>query len=344
MMIRRYFDPLTISNLRSKTRLPIVFESTMDMAVPDEASGSPGGLIINSPTWIKRNSESTHTIYAALHDFKSKPAAILGFEAPRDIYLQGRQTMFLWVVFTLTITAVLTITGLYLLNTLIFKRLSFFVKTVADIRLKNDLSSRLPVKGQDEISKLEREFNRLLSSVEQSRSQSVKLAYEDSLTRLPNRAYFFKEAGSILKAHKAVGASAAIMFMDLDGFKQVNDRYGHEAGDMLLKHVANVLRGTLRTADIVSRLGGDEFILFISNVRTHEEVSHVAQRICESISTPIDLDGQIAHVSSSIGISFYPEHETDLNSLISNADEAMFIAKNREKNQYAFYKELVAAE
>ncbi|OKL37521.1 sensor domain-containing diguanylate cyclase [Domibacillus mangrovi] len=343
MMIGRHFDPPTIRNLRSETRLPIFFESPMDIAIPKKAS-DPDAWIMNSPTWIKRNSESIHTIYAALYDYKNKPGAIVGFEAPRDIYLQGRQTMFLWGIFTIAITAILAITGLYLLNTIIFKRLNFFVKTVADIRAKNDLSLRLPVKGHDEISKLEREFNRLLSSVEQSRSQIVKLAYEDSLTRLPNRAYFFKEASIKLNANEELGASAAIMFMDLDGFKQVNDQYGHEAGDKLLKHVANVLLEILRTTDIVSRLGGDEFILFLPNVHTHEEVSQVAKRIREAINVPIDLDGQIAYVSSSIGISFYPDHGTDLNTLISYADEAMFIAKERGKNQYSFYKEPAAME
>lgn len=94
MMISRYFDPLTIRNLRSETRLPVIFESPMDMAIPQEAADWDGS-IMNAPTWIKRNSESIHTIYAALYDYKSKPAAIVGFEAPRDIYLQSRQTMFL---------------------------------------------------------------------------------------------------------------------------------------------------------------------------------------------------------------------------------------------------------
>lgn len=333
MLLERAFGPQAIRSLRAETRLPITFNSTVDTVIPEQAAES-------SDIWIKRNGDETHTVYAAIRDVHGQPAAIIGFEAPRDIYLQGRQTIFLWLLFTIGVAAVLIATVMYVINRLVFLRLADFSSNIAKIRGQVNFGLRLPVKAHDEISRLEREFNRLLDTIEKSRTHIVKLAYEDTLTRLPNRAYFYKEANQQMKRHEEKGFSAAVLFMDLDGFKQVNDRYGHETGDALLRHVAKLLRDCLpHPNDIVSRLGGDEFIVFLTNVQEADQAAAVAQRMCQAISKPVPINGQTAHVSASIGISFYPESGTDLDTLISNADAAMFDAKHLGKNQYAFYRE-----
>lgn len=337
ILLSRLFNLPAIAHI---TRVPVRLKDVDTTIVPENAEGSLSGTISQSPIWIKRNGEQSHTIYTALYDNWKQPAAVIGFDAPRDIYLHGRKLVFIWVLFLITTTVFLFATALVLLNTFVFSRLHAFVQNVSAVRHSNELSLRLPVKGNDEIAKLEREFNRLLAFVEQSRTQISKLAYEDSLTRLPNRAYFFHEVSSKLKAHGTIGAKAAVMFLDLDGFKQINDRYGHEAGDLLLKHVAKQLRQNIRDSDIACRLGGDEFVLFIPMLHKEEETVKIAERICEALHKPAFINGQLFQVSASIGIGFYPVHGSDLHTLVSNADAAMFDAKSSGKNRFSFYHDV----
>lgn len=339
MLLSRDLDSPAIKYVRDTTRLPVEFEQIGSDPLPEKAKHGTNDSLIYSPIWIKESSKQTHFIYTALHDYQGKPAAFIRFEAPRDIYLHGRKTLIVWVSFLIAVTFLLIAIGFFILNKFIFSRLHSFMKNVSTVRRSNELSLRIPVKGDDEISKLEREFNRLLASVEQSRTQIVKLAYEDSLTRLPNRSYFFKEARNKLIVHNRTGAQAAVLFLDLDGFKQVNDQYGHKAGDALLRSVARRLLSTVRDSTIVSRFGGDEFVLFIPNVERENDIATMAARICKAISEPISVNGQTARVSASVGISVYPENGTSLGVLISHADHAMFDAKNLGKNQYAFYRE-----
>lgn len=131
----------------------------------------------------------------------------------------------------------------------------------------------------------------------------------------------------------------AVLFVDLDGFKGINDKYGHEKGDIVLVTTAKRLVDAVRSCDTVSRLGGDEFVLILENVKTIEEIENVCSRIITSVETPIAFDGLDvkAVVTSSIGISLLNYDGKSAEELISNSDTAMYTAKNNGKNQFAFH-------
>ena len=164
-------------------------------------------------------------------------------------------------------------------------------------------------------------------------------AYHDLLTHLPNRA-LLKDRLSLAIAHASRNKrKLAVMFLDLDRFKLVNDTLGHTMGDRLLKAVANRLQGCLRRGDTLARFGGDEFTLLLPEVRTRDDVVVIASKILDRLNAPFVIDGHELFVGASIGISIYPEAGETEEALIQNADIAMYQVKGRGKNGYQFFSE-----
>ena len=175
------------------------------------------------------------------------------------------------------------------------------------------------------------------------------LAYNDLLTGLPNRRSFKAALEHALKPINSAGALGAILYLDLDRFKRVNDNFGHSSGDELLRLVASRLtkcvrhnptdnRGTLRSEDMVARIGGDEFIILISDIQSAEEASKVAERVLKNISFPFNIHGTELFLSCSIGLILYAG-ESDAESLLMKADNALYHAKDMGRNNYQFYTE-----
>jgi diguanylate cyclase (GGDEF)-like protein/PAS domain S-box-containing protein len=166
-----------------------------------------------------------------------------------------------------------------------------------------------------------------------------QLATRDSLTGLPNRNMLLHEMeGAIARAIRAQ-VKMAVMFIDLDHFKSVNDTLGHIAGDVLLTTVAGRLTECVREVDIVARLGGDEFIVALTEIENIPSVSLVAERMIKALTTPMMLMGHQTQISGSIGICIYPDDGKDMNTLMKNADIAMYHAKELRRNNYQFYAE-----
>lgn len=164
-------------------------------------------------------------------------------------------------------------------------------------------------------------------------------AHYDYLTDLPNRALFVDRLEYALSLAKRSKHRLALFFLDLDGFKKVNDTLGHGHGDLLLKEVAARLLRSIRSSDVLARIGGDEFTFILNNIDLRVNASLVANKILTVLSEPFDLDGQICHIGGSIGISFYPDDSDTSESLIKQADDAMYLAKKSGKNTCRFYKE-----
>lgn len=162
------------------------------------------------------------------------------------------------------------------------------------------------------------------------------LANHDPLTGLPNLRLATERLLSAISLSKRKGWKAAIMFIDLDGFKKVNDSYGHDIGDKLLKQVADRLVGSLRETDTVARIGGDEFLVIQTEVTHRITTSNVAEKIVRKISEPFILEDKEIMVGASIGISIYPEHGTDRRILLKKADDAMYYTKRIGKNNFSF--------
>lgn len=163
-----------------------------------------------------------------------------------------------------------------------------------------------------------------------------QLAHYDVLTHLPNRTLFYDRLGQAIMVAKRNHASLALLFIDLDGFKKVNDIHGHHIGDVLLSQVSERLRLCVRESDTLARLGGDEFTVILNDTRERDDVARVAQKIVESIAQPFDLEGISVQIGASIGIARYPEDAPSKGTLLIVADKAMYAAKAAEKNTYRF--------
>lgn len=175
------------------------------------------------------------------------------------------------------------------------------------------------------------------------------LAYHDKLTGLPNRQLFEEMLGVTLSRSRRSGMSAAVMFVDLDHFKSVNDTLGHHAGDMLLQQMAERMRPCVREVDLICRRSGDEFLVLLGDLdptRDHAVVQAelVAERMTEALGQPYDLDGRTYRGSASIGISMYPHDAPDVSTLLGHADEAMYLAKEHRRGSHAVWSGVAGAE
>jgi diguanylate cyclase (GGDEF)-like protein/PAS domain S-box-containing protein len=163
------------------------------------------------------------------------------------------------------------------------------------------------------------------------------MATHDALTGLPNRLMFSQLLNHAIRSAQRHGKQLAVLFIDLDRFKAINDALGHEAGDRMLKEMARRFKRSLRAVDVVGRLGGDEFIILTEEVDELSQIANVAHKILATTIQPMSLQGEECRVTASIGISIYPGDGTDEQTLIKNADIAMYFAKEEGKNNYQFY-------
>jgi diguanylate cyclase (GGDEF)-like protein/PAS domain S-box-containing protein len=168
--------------------------------------------------------------------------------------------------------------------------------------------------------------------------QMHRQAYFDTLTGLPNRALLFDRLRQALARARREGLTCALMFLDLDKFKHINDTLGHEMGDAVLMEAARRLRASLRESDTVARLGGDEFVVLLPTVNAAEDAGLVAEKIRASIAHPFELSGHSLHLSASIGIAVYPADGGSEKELVTCADAAMYAAKQGGGNRVAFHR------
>lgn len=163
------------------------------------------------------------------------------------------------------------------------------------------------------------------------------LAYYDPLTDLPNRSLIRANAKVALASAKRRNQKLALLFMDLDRFKTINDTLGHPIGDLLLKTAAKRITDTLRGEDIVSRIGGDEFVVLLHEIDSEDKITRVARKLVEVLATPMQIENNELSVSTSIGIAIYPDDGEDFDTLVKHADTAMYSAKEAGRNTYQFF-------
>ena len=182
-----------------------------------------------------------------------------------------------------------------------------------------------------------------ITEVKESQDKLDHLAHHDPLTALPNRLLFHDRLQHAMVRCARAGQQLAVLFIDLDRFKNVNDTLGHHVGDLLLKQVAGQLAACLREGDTLARLGGDEFIVLLEDVGG-QGAAHVAEKLMALFEQPLTVSGYELFVTGSVGISLFPQDATDLNMLIRNADVAMYQAKARGRNGYQFYAPSMSGE
>ncbi|MBU0752247.1 MAG: diguanylate cyclase [Gammaproteobacteria bacterium] len=201
----------------------------------------------------------------------------------------------------------------------------------------------LPLSRGDEIGVLARSFDDMqqqietqMASVQEKQSELDHLASHDSLTGLPNRRMFLDRLDHALARARRSGEHMVLLFIDLDHFKEINDRLGHAAGDVVLRAAAERMHGVVREIDTVARLGGDEFIILLDGAHDAEAIAHVASKVLECLAAPVSYKEEELRIGASIGIGQYPQDGGNATELIAAADRAMYQAKGAGRNRYCF--------
>jgi len=227
------------------------------------------------------------------------------------------------------------------------------IGSVSNFRRENDAGHHLLNLKLDErasqLSLRDEELNKAAEEITQTRNQLHQVSYYDNLTNLPNRRLFTEQLNLLLRMNQRTGKPLAVLFLNLDNFKRINDSLGHSAGDLLLQEVGRRLTGCLRDSDIlthhsdsepkieVSRLGGDEFSVVLNHLDNIESAGVVAQRVIDTLRVPITIDGHELVVSPSIGISIAPRNADTVEGMLKAAGVAMFHAKVSTKDDFLYY-------
>ena len=178
---------------------------------------------------------------------------------------------------------------------------------------------------------------KLARSLQTANERLQNVALYDGLTGLPNRMLLEDRLLQAMNHADRSGHGFAVMFVDLDKFKPVNDTYGHQCGDDLLRAVAQALTACIRREDTVARIGGDEFVAVLNGIKTRADAELVGQKMLAELARPFQIGSNTINISCCIGISIYPEDGADLNELVVNADAAMYQAKREGRNGYRFF-------
>ncbi|MCG7939113.1 MAG: EAL domain-containing protein [Candidatus Thiodiazotropha lotti] len=199
------------------------------------------------------------------------------------------------------------------------------------------LNSDGTLRGVIEVARDITEHLELLDEVKQQKDNLQHLAHHDSLTNLPNRALFLMRLQQAISKAKRSNTQLAVLFVDLDRFKEINDSLGHAVGDMVLKEVAKRFSDSVREEDLLARLGGDEFTFISEGLNKPQHAAIVAQQIIHSLELPFEMDNHQFFLTASIGISVYPQDGRTVDTLLRNADAAMYKAKDEGKNTFQYY-------
>jgi len=230
------------------------------------------------------------------------------------------------------------------LQSLISVPIMRLAETMKKVSEEKDYSLRTEKTSKDEIGSLIDGFNEMLTEVEerdealrQHQDHLQRLAHFDDLTGLPNRALYCDRLSQALFQADRATQKVAVMFVDLDCFKDINDTSGHRVGDLLLKDVAARLQTIVRVSDTVARMGGDEFTILLPNLEDPEKASLVAQKILQNISEVYQVEGNDIYITASAGITIFPDDGKTVDDLLKNADTAMYHAKNNGRNVFQFF-------
>jgi len=204
---------------------------------------------------------------------------------------------------------------------------NIIIHTIGKVKKKAKSSSKIIAASMD------------ITQEENNKKTINKLAFYDALTELPNRSLLKDRVHKSLQYAKRQNNKIAILFLDLDHFKLINDTLGHSIGDKLLVHTSNILKEQLRESDTLSRIGGDEFIILLPNINSIDDAEDVAKKILEAFSGQHMVASHQLYISTSIGISIFPDNAPDMDGLIKDADTAMYEAKQNGRNNYKIYSE-----
>lgn len=314
--------------------------------------------------------------YTIIKDINGAPIGMFQMTTPRAIYKTGLRAVNIYLLTFVVLGVIFSLLMMWLLRALVIKRLERLDHEVADISSKNAISQRVDASGTDELSSVSKEINHMLDIIQTSHDQLehrvqertqelqktniqlqaeiterksverelvihkehlVRLAHYDNLTGMPNRVFFNEILNKALSHAKRHNKVLAVLFIDLDRFKNINDALGHPIGDRVLKEMGTRFSALLRAGDILARLGGDEFIILLNDIGDAKFAGPVAEKILNACAQPVRIESHEFFITASIGICVYPDDGSSLEDLHKYADMAMYKAKRAGGGNYQFY-------
>lgn len=361
LVFGRYFDREMEQKLGGRTRMDVHFHDIPGGRVPRADLGTLSRLCAHPGTLVWPQDGERIAAASLVSDLSSRPLLLLEVHSPRLIYQQGLRASRYLVSLIGVASLVFSVVVLVLLERLVLSRVLALSMQVQHIAIDGSWIERVRLGGGDELAALGERINAMLDAqarLHESQQEEARLrahneeleaevaervrqiehqALHDPLTELPNRALFLDRLGLALRRARRSHIGVAVLYLDVDDFKNVNDSKGHEAGDHLLMEVAVRLRGSVRPGDTVSRLGGDEFTVVLEELHSVAEAEEVAERVVGSLRSPIHIPPDEVFASGSIGIAYSALADSDAETLLRNADTAMYVAKANGKGGYATF-------
>ena len=278
--------------------------------------------------------------YSNIYDNHGKILFSLSHDINKDLIEAGKSAVFQYSASTIGILFTSAVLIFFYINKKVFNRLKGLIDSISNILESSDLSKRVQVSENDEISILENRFNSLISTIEDTQKEIMYQAQHDPLTGTLNRIAFFSRVEEVISKNSLEKESCAMIFIDLDGFKDINDLHGHHIGDYILRNISKRLKAVVNNyGGFVARFGGDEFVVFIPKVDSKQVIVDFSEDLLDCIKLPIEIDNKSCQVTCSAGISLFPDQGLTVDDLINNADIAMYNVKKNNKNSYTFYSE-----
>ena len=275
--------------------------------------------------------------YATLKDIRGNPALVLTVKSPRAIKAEGRRVLTYALIGLLVFVGVSIAVLILVLDRTVLSRLANLTHRVTKVGEDEATASLIPVEGRDEIAQLTTSINGMLESIDRSRKDLVVMATHDSLTHAFNRRRFEDELMRELAEQRRLGTGGALLWFDLDAFKDINDTYGHGVGDEVLVAFTDTLRSEMRMYSSLARLGGDEFAMIIPGADESEALA-TAQRLIDLFAErEYKLSGHVLRIRTSIGLATYPRDGNTVEELLAHADMALYHSKKTGRGRVSSF-------
>jgi len=343
---QRFVDPKTYQTLLSITLERSIDASYFNSLVDVQDVHLFGSRNPNySPVWLAHHPDDHYYLRSVVLSTTTSPFYVVASLEKHFLAtaLHQNRQQFLVLVIAIALTTLLF--AHFILNRILGRPLETLMQQIHKID-HQDYSPSTVLVTHDELQTLSQELNRLAHTIQQreqtlqeSQQQLEILSHTDTLTGLANRRLFYASLNQAITLNRQNNRNLAVIFIDLDNFKEVNDTLGHDTGDKLLQNVANRLTRVTLPNNLLARIGGDEFTLFIDDYPDTQAITHVANTLLQAFSTPFTLGEHTLFITASLGISLFPNDSKSLTTLVKYADLALYHAKNSGRNTFSFFSQ-----
>ncbi|APC41686.1 EAL domain-containing protein [Clostridium estertheticum] len=332
LIFAKYYDKEEMDTLNQNTGLKT------EIAYYDKE------LILNNEfirknEFVKVSNEKLIIGYGLINDIFSKPSFFVKITSERNVFKKAQNTMDFYFLIVLVALIIFSLSVFILIHVFVVRKIKIINEVVENVHNYYDVFPSIILKGNDEISELGSKFNDMFQRLKKSDETIVSLANYDALTGLTNRKKLLENITDLLKNKNE---NLAVFFITLDKFKAINESFGHQVGDIVLAKVAERLENNIaKSKDVVSRIGGDEFIVIIRNLISAADATEIAEKIVKTLSGAYIYNDESLYIGASVGISLFPQHGNDVDALIRNADLAMYEVKNSGGHGYRLYNNIM---